>query len=328
MASNSTWKRDILAVPFLVGLLLLIAGYFVPKLWEKGKRISYTIDGPTAYLNPNAVGTAKIEVGGVKYPNVFGYKVRLWNSGSVPLASLPVLFSFDTTNADFKVFNVTHTTTPKREFGAITETNGDPFSKRFVYELLNPKDEDVMVFLTSLDVPLSVYSKSEDLKVVPTQSKTQAYDFSVWTSLLVAVVGAFASLLTFLFKFIEERKTGAAELKVNLVGVNYTPKIIARGQRLKLEYTIESQFDIVEGVWLGAHIALPNKKMINNPEEDHPISIKSGRHEYSRFLTVPVDTTPGTYKLDVGVWHGIAGNATKSKSISRRIQPGDVSITS
>src|SRR2546423_922934 len=130
MASvGSTWKRDIVLIPLVIGIVVGLvvwgASYFLPKLLEKGKRISYTIDGPTAYVNPSAASSVKITVGGVETRNIYGYKVRLWNSGSVPVATLPVRFSFETSAPSFTVFNTTHDTIPKMEFGKIEEVESD-----------------------------------------------------------------------------------------------------------------------------------------------------------------------------------------------------------
>jgi hypothetical protein len=176
-SSGSTWRRDTLLVPIavgvVVGLIVWAAGYFLPKVFEKGKRISYTIDGPTAYVNPGVANGVKITIAGVETPNIYAYKVRVWNSGSVPLSALPVRFSFETTTPTFTVFNVTHETTPKREFGKIEEIGSDAFSKRFVYELLNPKDEDLVTFLTNISAKLTVFAKAPNLSAEPVEAKIQ-----------------------------------------------------------------------------------------------------------------------------------------------------------
>jgi hypothetical protein len=172
---------------------------------EKGKRISYTIEGPTAYVNPNAIGTVKITVGGAETPTLFGYRVRVWNSGGAPLSSLPILFTFATTNGSFKIFNVTHATVPKREFGKIDEEMPNPFSRRFVYSLMNPKDEDVLTFLTNQDAPLSVYAKAEGLKVQLVEAKEQASRSGIQNYLIV-VIGVLSSLFSVVAFWFSERK--------------------------------------------------------------------------------------------------------------------------
>lgn len=194
--ASSTWKRDVLLIPLIVavgsGLVIWAAGYFLPRLFEKGKRISYAIDGPTPYVNPSAANTVKITVGGVETSNIYGYKVHLWNSGSVALQNLAVRFAFESSAADFAVFNVTHETVPKEEFGKIEEIGSDKVSKRFVYELLNPKDEDTLTFLTNVAAKLSVFTKAENLKTEFIESKPQPskwLSMSSWLGSVLALLG-------------------------------------------------------------------------------------------------------------------------------------------
>ena len=109
------------SIPVIVGIIVALGGFAIPKIFEKGSQISYSIDGPVAYVDSEAMGSSKITVDGVQTPNIYGYKVRIWNSGGRALQSLPGRFDFETKTPDFKIFNVTHETTPKREFGSIKE---------------------------------------------------------------------------------------------------------------------------------------------------------------------------------------------------------------
>jgi hypothetical protein len=164
MKPQSNWKRDLLVIPLVVGIVVAAVTYVFPFLFEKGKQLSYSIDGPIVYLNSEALGKAKITIDGVEATNIFGCKVRIWNSGSVALTSLPIRFVFDKATTNFTIFNVSHDTIPKEEFGKIEEVGSDATSKRFVYELLNPKDQDELTFITDSNVKVSVYSKAEGLQ--------------------------------------------------------------------------------------------------------------------------------------------------------------------
>lgn len=62
--SNARWTRDILLIPLIVGLLVALFTFLLPKLIEKGKEISYTIEGPTSYVNQQAAGAVTITVRG------------------------------------------------------------------------------------------------------------------------------------------------------------------------------------------------------------------------------------------------------------------------
>lgn len=215
MENNSTWKRDILLIPLIIGIILVVAAFALPKFFDRGKRLSYTIDGPTAFVNTNTAGMVKIAVNGVETTNIFGYKVCLWNSGSVPLTAIPVRFVFEVTNTNFHVFNVSHTTTPRREFGKIDENGSDASSKRFVYELLNPSDADVLTFVTDVDVPLSVFAKAEGLKIKSVQvsalvsalASKKLSDFLGVTLLVVCVVSSVITVLSVIARSKPERQS-------------------------------------------------------------------------------------------------------------------------
>jgi hypothetical protein len=104
---------------------------------------------------------------------------------------------------------------------------------------------------------------------------------------------------------------------VRIVGLQYAPMTVGRGGQLTLTYTIESQADIPEGIWLGANLTAAGKNMIFNTKEDKPVQIQAGNHNYSRVLTIPADSSAGTYKLTVGVWLGPVGDSKKSRSLCR-----------
>jgi hypothetical protein len=216
METNSNWKRDLLLIPLVVGIVVAAVTYVLPKYFEKGKKLSYSIDGPTAYVNSGAIGAVKITIGGIETTNVFGYKVRLWNSGSVSLTGLAVRFAFETVDTNFTIFNVTHDTLPKKEFGKIEENGSDACSKRFVYELLNPKDQDVLTFVTDRNAPLSVFAKSEGLRTELVEASNQPSKFESWLKVTNIVMAVSVSLVTLWYSLLitrNERRAREAELK-------------------------------------------------------------------------------------------------------------------
>lgn len=75
MDSDTRCKRDVLSISLPVGLILAAETYFPTKLFDKGKRISYTLDGPTAYVNPQAIGKLKITVARVEIP-IMSYEIQ------------------------------------------------------------------------------------------------------------------------------------------------------------------------------------------------------------------------------------------------------------
>lgn len=205
MAEEPThWRRDALVIPLVVGLLVAIATYFLPKLLEKGKQVTYTIDAPTAYVNTTAVSGVSINLNGIPVNNLIGYRVRLWNSGGIPVSNLPVQIRFTPKSPEFKILNIKHETVPKQEFGKIGEENMNDSSKRFVYELLNPKDEDIITIVTNEEAPIALYAKAEGLRLVQQKIEEQSW-LARYGWIVSLAVATFASLLTSVLKAVGER---------------------------------------------------------------------------------------------------------------------------
>jgi hypothetical protein len=202
--NKSRWTRDILLIPLIVGLFIALFTYLLPKFFDKGKEISYTVEGPTSYVNQQAYGAVTITVNGVTTPSLFAYKVRLWNSGGSPIKDLPVRFSFNPGGSSFQVFNVVHDTKPKVEFGKIEENGSDQNSKRFVYELLNPDDEDIITFLINTDAPLTVNTKSEGLRVIDAAPKEPG-NWSRVVQIVALIMSVLASAFTLGLKYVADK---------------------------------------------------------------------------------------------------------------------------
>jgi len=203
---KSIWWRDLLFIPLIVGLIVALFTFGLPKLFEKEKQITYEIDGPTTYLDKQSIGNVSVVVNGVPTSNLFSYKIHLWNSGDQPLKNLPVLVLFETELSEFKIFSVRHETKPSHEFGNIMQEDIDQKSKRFVIELLNPKDQDTISFLTNNSASLRLFAKLEGLRVKREKPQKEGPEFPI-TLIILAVV---ASLLSLVLKFIvtksEERE--------------------------------------------------------------------------------------------------------------------------
>ena len=206
---------DLLVIPVIVGLILAVAAFLLPKILEGGKRLSYTSEKPTDYLSQRLDGVT-IQVNGVPTTNLFVTKVRLWNSGSVALKDVGVLFLFKSPDQNFKILTFAHTTKPELEFGDIRPTKSDDNSAKFVYSLLNPNDEDIVSFLTNESIEPTVHAKAEDLKVVQVLPTNPAQKNKF---LWVGGIGVVASLLGALFTFWRERNTLEMRVKrLNAIG--------------------------------------------------------------------------------------------------------------
>lgn len=203
--NNRSWVRDLLAVPVVVGIVIAIFTYALPKLLTESSQISYTIEEPVAYLDKTSIGTASVKVNDISVPEVFAVRVRIWNSGSLPLKNLGVLFEFTSTDKDFRILSVNHNTKPSKEFGSITEQGNDNNSKRYIYALLNPEDADSLVFLTTAKADVKVFSKAENLSIKPV-SQEKRTDFRWYDAALLAMLVSLAStFIEFLLKVWRER---------------------------------------------------------------------------------------------------------------------------
>ena len=188
------WKRDILLIPLLIGIVVAIVTYVIPKIAERGKRLSYTIEQPVPYLTRGNVPDVVVIVKGIAAPNLTAQKIRIWNSGGEPLKSLPVLFQYP--NA-IRVLIATHATVPAQEFGKIDETTTTPNAKRFIYELLNPRDSDTITILTDHPGYPLVFAKAESLEVksVPLKEGTHWIMYGQIAAFALAVVASLAATL-------------------------------------------------------------------------------------------------------------------------------------
>jgi hypothetical protein len=202
---KANWVRDLVVIPLVVGMVVAVFTYGLPRIWEKGRQLSYSIDGPTPALTETLVGKIAISANGVPVSQLFTYRVRVWNSGGGALRDVPVRVVFEMPPADFRMLNVAHATTPKYEFGAITESSDSPASRRFVYALLNPKSEDVITFVTTAGPSARLYSNVEDvqLKEVATSEHKSSGDKLI---ALVGLAAAIASAMTSVAKTVATKR--------------------------------------------------------------------------------------------------------------------------
>lgn len=204
--TNRSWVRDLLAAPLVVGIVVAIVSYALPKFLVESRQISYTVEEPVAYLDKSSIGTASVKVNDISVPEVFAVRVRVWNSGSLPLKDLGVLFEFVPDEKDFRILSVNHNTKPPKEFGLITEQGNNSDTKRFVYGLLNPDDMDSIVFLTTARADVKVFSKAESLSVKSISAEKRT-DFSWYQAALLAMLASVAStFVEFLIKVWRESR--------------------------------------------------------------------------------------------------------------------------
>src|SRR5437016_14462943 len=96
----------------------------IPRLAEKGKRLTYAVDAPLPYINRGSLPDVVVTVRGVTVSNLTIQKVGIWNSGDVPLVDLPIRFEL-VARQPVRVLSVSHATIPPLEFGVISENGSD-----------------------------------------------------------------------------------------------------------------------------------------------------------------------------------------------------------
>lgn len=185
---------ELLIIPLVVGLIIALFAFGLPKIFQEEKEISYKIDSPSTYLNPESVGDLEITIDGIVTKSLLAYKVEFWNSGDIPLKKLPVRYVFSGPDINFIVLTVIHKTQPEYEFGEIREEGSEIYSKRFVYSLLNPGERVTVTFLCTgrgLST-LSFYTKLDDLSVKQVTMKT--FDYIALASVLISILAAFLGI--------------------------------------------------------------------------------------------------------------------------------------
>jgi len=72
--SMNRWLRDLLIIPLIVGLIVAVVTFVLPKIFEPRKELSYTIDAPIKHIDPDkkpTIGSLKIEINGMSTSSLF-----------------------------------------------------------------------------------------------------------------------------------------------------------------------------------------------------------------------------------------------------------------
>ena len=189
---NRNWMRDLLIVPLIVGLTVALIQYTFPIIFEKEFELTYSIEEPKLQIDKNTIGDVKVEINDIETSTLYSQSIKFWNSGEIPIKSLPIKYVSENSNPTYKLFFVSHTTKPKYEFGNITMVEITPLSQKYIYDLLNPNDEFTITFLTNEEATQNVYLKVEGLNVKKIEqpqdrTKTIIY-FAVFIALFTEIV--------------------------------------------------------------------------------------------------------------------------------------------
>lgn len=207
--SKSQVLFQLLLIPLIVGIIIVIFNFVLPRLFKESKELSYTPEEPVAYLTVEQIGELDVQINGIQTYDLYANKIRIWNSGDLPLIGIKIRAVFDTKKKGFKIFHISHATTPKYEFGEIKEETVDDYSRRIAYEFLNKNDEDNITILTNMAVPVKVYAKLEGLKLNYVESGDEFLQIrKALVVLLLSIAAALLGLLLRLtFAWKAERKS-------------------------------------------------------------------------------------------------------------------------
>lgn len=186
---------DIFIIPLILGVLFIIIQFAV-QLSSNKKEVSYEIDGPTPFINSKISKNVKVEINNMLVNGLYGYKVIILNSGTLPVEEMPVKFIFENSADNFFIFSINYNTYPKHEFGEIDKLDSLQNSIRMSYELLNPGDKVEVSFLANDSLNLTVYGKAKGLKLkeIDPSSKSK---FNYMIGLIIVV---FSSLFTLIIR--------------------------------------------------------------------------------------------------------------------------------
>jgi hypothetical protein len=126
-------------VGLVVGLAVAGFSFLLPRYFSESKEISYSVEGPIAYMDSAVGASISVSVNGVPTRGIYAYPARIWNSGTEPVTQLPVHFIFTPRGDALTILSARHNTTPPHEFGVIAQTESTSVSRRYVYGLRNSK---------------------------------------------------------------------------------------------------------------------------------------------------------------------------------------------
>ena len=206
---NRRWFLDLIVIPIIVGVVVALVTFVLPKFMGDSKKLEYEVVGPIHPPGSEVFSNLKYTL----------YRVTIHNSGDLSLDSIPVSVLFKDVDSTFEILEVFHRTQPESEFGEIDEISRSNTQLRFAYPLLNVGDQDevsIMVRGEQSVIP-DVFIKAKDLEVVKSEHPLAKGTSNEFLPLLVGLAGVIASGLTLFIFFLTS--LGPARLKFVEVAV-------------------------------------------------------------------------------------------------------------
>lgn len=170
---------------------------------NKYKEISYIIEPTDVFLKNPTTNKVEITVNGIPVQEVYSHRIKIQNSGDLPIRDIPFTFSFpldEKDKEDFKIINLSYSTIPRKEFGKIEEVKKGEDAMGMKVELLNPGDEINVSIITNQKIQPAVYSKAEGVFI---QQGTNSQD--TWYRIRWGILSCGGVLLLYLYWYDKKR---------------------------------------------------------------------------------------------------------------------------
>ena len=193
---STDWLKK-LVISIIVAFLTGFFAYLIPKIMDKGKQLSYSMDTPLEYFglfNDN-YSDIVIEINDKPISSLYLYTIKVWNSGDKPISEFSTRMVFETQDEGFEIYSISHQTTPEYEFGQIEDEFLADQSIRTTYQLMNPGDKDEVIVTTNNQVPLELFSKIEGVKIIKVQDELEVDSLAIFSSVIAFLASTFSFLI-------------------------------------------------------------------------------------------------------------------------------------
>jgi hypothetical protein len=169
---------------------------------KPNKRLSYGItEVKDIYLRPADTNLHVNVLSGTNHipvESLWGYRVRIWNSGKEPLKDLIVQYRFST-NGSFYCLAEVHNPQPKHEVGDIGSVPpGESGVAACRYQLLNPEHSDEVFFVVNVQCDVQVVARDEGLSIKREfleKRTSRSWTSSLGPGVVAGLVAGFAYLI-------------------------------------------------------------------------------------------------------------------------------------
>jgi hypothetical protein len=208
MQLEKNWWINIILVPLLIGIIIAFVQYGLPLFFEKKTELSYSIEDPIINIDKNTVDNIDIKINNISTGTLIGQTIHVWNSGNKPIEKLPITYLFKSEDNNFAILASSHDTKPNYEFGSISLLEKTNKSRRYLYELLNPKDEFNAIFLVNDISSIELYAKQSGLNIKQesnTSKNKTIYDENLFV-FFGMMISLLASFMTIILKYIKTKR--------------------------------------------------------------------------------------------------------------------------